>query len=135
MHLYPARALERAMKIKEVITRAMSGNINWIQAAEILGMSDRQLRRWRKQWGKHGYNGWQRRLGLRPCTGREPRTQAERQPLYMATSIYKDEPQIPYLCSVLLCCPTIRKLLTTKLATTALISPENRTIQRIAERV
>jgi len=28
------------MKIKEVITRAMSGSINWIQAAEILGMSD-----------------------------------------------------------------------------------------------
>lgn len=37
MPLYPARALERAMKIKEVITRAISGKINWIQAAEILG--------------------------------------------------------------------------------------------------
>jgi hypothetical protein len=44
MPLYPARALERAMKVKEVITRAMSGQINWMQAAEILGMSDRQLR-------------------------------------------------------------------------------------------
>jgi transposase len=57
MHLYPARALERAMKISEVITRAISGKINWIQAAEILGMSDRQLRRWRKRWDKHGYDG------------------------------------------------------------------------------
>jgi transposase len=57
MRLFPARALERAMKIKEVITRAMSGTINWIQAAEILGMSDRQLRRWRKRWDKHGYDG------------------------------------------------------------------------------
>ena len=57
MLLYPARALERAMKIKEVITRAMSGTINWIQAAEILGMSDRQLRRWRKRWDKYGYDG------------------------------------------------------------------------------
>jgi len=46
MPLYPVRALERAMKISEVITRAISGKINWIQAAEILGMSDRQLRRW-----------------------------------------------------------------------------------------
>jgi transposase len=45
------------MKIKEVITRAMSGAINWIQAAEILGMSDRQLRRWRKRWDKYGYDG------------------------------------------------------------------------------
>ena len=44
MPLYPARALERAMKISEVITWAISGKINWIQAAEILGMSDRQLR-------------------------------------------------------------------------------------------
>ena len=43
MPLYPARALERAMKISEVITRAISGKINWIQAAEILGMSDPQL--------------------------------------------------------------------------------------------
>ena len=27
MHVYPARALERAMKAKEVITRALSGEI------------------------------------------------------------------------------------------------------------
>ena len=45
------------MKIKEVIARAMSGAINWIQAAEILGMSDRQLRRWKNRWDKHGYEG------------------------------------------------------------------------------
>jgi transposase len=57
MALYPARALERAMKISEIITRAISGKINWMQAAEILGMSDRQLRRWRQRWDKHGYNG------------------------------------------------------------------------------
>ena len=40
MPLYPARALERAMKIKEVITRAMSGQINWLQAAEM----------WQRTW-------------------------------------------------------------------------------------
>ena len=45
MPLYPARALERAMKIKEVITRAMSGQINWLQAAEIIGITDRSMRR------------------------------------------------------------------------------------------
>jgi transposase len=55
MHVYPARALERAMKAKEVITRALSGEINWMQAAEILGMTDRHLRRWRKMWEKYGY--------------------------------------------------------------------------------
>ncbi len=50
MPMYPARALERAMKVKEVIMRALSGQINWMQAAEILGISDRQLRRWGKRW-------------------------------------------------------------------------------------
>jgi hypothetical protein len=55
MSLYPARALERAMKIKEVITRAMSGQITWLQAAEIIGISDRSMRRWRKRLGTGGY--------------------------------------------------------------------------------
>ena len=78
MHLYPARALERAMKIKEVITRAMSGAINWIQAAEILGMSDRQLRRWRKRWGKHGYDGLFDRRARRPSPKLVPLADVEK---------------------------------------------------------
>ena len=57
MPLYPARALERAMKIKEVISRALSGEINWIQASEIIGISDRGMRRWRKRLDKEGYEG------------------------------------------------------------------------------
>lgn len=72
MHLYPARALERAMTIKEVITRAMSGQINWIQAAEILGMSDRQLRRWRQRWETHGYDGLFDRRTQQPSPKRVP---------------------------------------------------------------
>ena len=32
--LYPPVALERAMTIREVVLRAMSGEITWIQAAE-----------------------------------------------------------------------------------------------------
>jgi len=55
MASYPARAFERAMKIKEVITRAMSGQINWLQAAEIIGISDRSMRRWRKRLASGGY--------------------------------------------------------------------------------
>jgi transposase-like protein len=54
------------MKISEVITRAISGKINWIQAAEILGMSDRQLRRWRRNWDKYGYGGLFDRRTRRP---------------------------------------------------------------------
>jgi len=78
VHLYPARALERAMKIKEVITRAMSGKINWIQAAEILGMSDRQLRRWRNRWSKHGYDGLFDYRTRRPSPKRVPLADVEK---------------------------------------------------------
>ena len=77
MALYPARALERAMKIKEVITRAISGKINWIQAAEILGMSDRQLRRWRKRWDKYGYDGLFDRRTQQPSPKRVPMADVE----------------------------------------------------------
>jgi len=77
MPLYPARALERAMKIKEVITRAISGKINWIQAAEILGMSDRQLRRWRKRWDKYGYDGLFDHRTQQPSPKRVPMADVE----------------------------------------------------------
>jgi hypothetical protein len=78
MPLYPARALERAMKISEVITRAISGKINWIQAAEILGMSDRQLRRWRNSWDKYGYGGLFDHRMMRPSPKRVPIGEVEK---------------------------------------------------------
>ena len=78
MHLFPVRALGRAMKIREVIARAMSGRINWIQAAEILGMSDRQLRRWRNRWSKHGYNGLFDYRTQRPSPKRVPLEEVEK---------------------------------------------------------
>ena len=54
MELYPGRALERAMKVQEVILRAIGGQINWMQAAEILGYSDRTVRRWRMRYEQRG---------------------------------------------------------------------------------
>ena len=54
MSLYPARALERAMKIQEVILRAASGKIRWMQAAEILGISPRSLQRWKQRYEEAG---------------------------------------------------------------------------------
>jgi transposase len=66
------------MKIKEVITRAMSGKINWIQAAEILGMSDRQLRRWRNRWSQHGYDGLFDYRTRRPSPRRVPLAEVEK---------------------------------------------------------
>ena len=70
MPLYPPRALERAMKIKEVITRAMSGQINWLQAAEIIGITDRSMRRWRKRLEVQGYEGLFDRRWRRPSAKR-----------------------------------------------------------------
>jgi transposase len=70
MPLYPARALERAMKIKEVITRAMSGQINWMQAAEIIGISDRGMRRWRRRLSEGGYQELLDRRTRRPSAKR-----------------------------------------------------------------
>jgi transposase len=66
MGLYPAWALERAMKVQEVILRAMSGEILWMQAAEIIGISDRSMRRWRQRYEDHGYDGLFDRRSQRP---------------------------------------------------------------------
>jgi hypothetical protein len=48
---YPPDAVEHAMKVHEVIMRALNGQLSWIQAAEILGRSPRSIRRlrWRLQ--------------------------------------------------------------------------------------
>jgi hypothetical protein len=50
MDSYPKAAVERAMKIQEVLLRAMARKITWWQAAEILGFSDRHLRRIRERY-------------------------------------------------------------------------------------
>ena len=70
MPLYPPRALERAMKIKEIIMRAMSGQINWLQAAEIIGITDRSMRRWRKRLSTGGYESLLDRRTRRPSAKR-----------------------------------------------------------------
>ena len=46
--LYAAAAVERAMKVQQVIMQALSGAISWVQAAEILGLEPRSVRRWRE---------------------------------------------------------------------------------------
>ena len=57
-------AWERAMKVQEVILRAMAKRITWWQAAEILGMTERSLRRWRRRYEQYGYDGlFDRRRG------------------------------------------------------------------------
>jgi transposase len=72
MGLYAARVLERAMKVQEVILRAVSGKILWMQAAEILGISDRSMRRWKQRYEEQGYDGLFDRRRQRPSPKRVP---------------------------------------------------------------
>jgi transposase len=78
MGLYPARSMERAMKFQEVILKAMSKQITWTQAAEIVGMSDRNMRRYRNRLEKGGYDGLMDRRTRRPSPKRVPMAEAER---------------------------------------------------------
>jgi transposase len=57
MESYPRAAMERAMKVQDVMLQAMAKKITWWQAAEILGISDRHMRRWRERYEEEGYNG------------------------------------------------------------------------------
>src|SRR3984893_11169794 len=72
MQSYPRAAVERMMKIQEVILRAMAKKITWWQAAEILGITDRQMRRWHWRYREYGYDGLlDRRVG-QPSPQRVP---------------------------------------------------------------
>ena len=72
METYPRAAVERAMKLQEVILRAVAKKITWAQAAEIIGIRDRQMRRWKQRYEEFGYDGlFDRRLG-KPSPKRVP---------------------------------------------------------------
>src|SRR5579885_755480 len=77
MESYPRAAVERAMKVQEVILRAMAKKITWLEAAHIAGMSDRQMRRLRWRYENYGYDGLlDRRRGV-PSERRVPLALAE----------------------------------------------------------
>ena len=46
---YSGAARERAMTVQEVMLKALSGEIHWFRAADILGFSPRTLRRCRER--------------------------------------------------------------------------------------
>jgi len=56
MQLYSEAAVERAMKVQDVILRAVAKQITWIQAAEILGVSPRHMRRWKEKYEQFGFH-------------------------------------------------------------------------------
>jgi len=47
-------AVERMMKLQEVICPALAGTLSWLQAADVPGMQPRSLRRWRARYETGG---------------------------------------------------------------------------------
>jgi len=71
-------AMERAMKMQEVILRALARTITWWQAAEIAGISPRQMQRWKRRYEWGGYDGLYDRRRGQPSPRRIPLETVER---------------------------------------------------------
>lgn len=69
---FSAAEMEGMMKAQEVILKAAAGKLKWWEAAEIMGVTDRTMRRWRDRLKEHGYSGlWDYRK-RRPSPKRVP---------------------------------------------------------------
>ena len=86
MFSYSKTAVERAMKIQEVILRAMAKKITWWQAAEILGFSDRHVRRIRERYQEFGYESMFDRRRGQPSPKRVPLATVEK-----VLALYRDK--------------------------------------------
>src|SRR5215472_16148901 len=64
--------MERKMKVQDVLLKAMAKKITWWAAAEIVGVSDRTMRRWRERLEEHGYVGLADRRKGKPSPKRIP---------------------------------------------------------------
>ena len=65
------------MKLQDVLLKAMAKKITWWAAAEIIGVSDRTMRRWRERLETDGYSGLADRRKGRPSDKRVPLAQVE----------------------------------------------------------
>ena len=66
------------MKVQDVLLKAMAKKISWCAAAEILGVTDRTMRRWRERLEKNGYSGLADRRKGRPSAKRIPLATVEK---------------------------------------------------------
>lgn len=78
MESYPTAAVERAMKVQEVLLKAMSGQMKWFEAAEVIGVSPRTMRRWRMRLQHQGTDGLLDRRCRIPSPRRAPVAEVER---------------------------------------------------------
>ena len=82
---YAPGVVERAMKVQEVIVRALAGQLTWIQAADILQLSPRSVRRWRWRLERDGYDGLFDRRRRVPSPKRAPVAEVQR-----VLALYRD---------------------------------------------
>jgi transposase len=83
--LYSAAEMERMMKVQDVLLKAMAKKITWWAAAEIIGVSDRTMRRWRERLETDGYAGLADRRKGKPSAQRIPLATVEE-----VLALYKD---------------------------------------------
>lgn len=74
------------MKVQEVILRALAGKLKWWEAAEILGVTDRTMRRWRDRYDKCGYDGLYDYRKRQPSPKRMPLQTVEK-----VLALYRDK--------------------------------------------
>jgi len=74
---YSAAETERMMKLQDVLLKAMAKKITWWAAAEIIGVTDRTMRRWRERLETHGYSGLVDRRKGRPSDRQVPVAKVE----------------------------------------------------------
>ena len=65
------------MSVHDVLLKAMAKKITWWAAAEIIGVTDRTMRRWRERLEKNGYGGLADRRKGKPSGKRIPLAQVE----------------------------------------------------------
>src|SRR4051812_49657906 len=66
------------MKLQDVLLRAMAKRITWLEAAEIIGVCDRTMRRMRERLQEFGYDGLFDQRHRKRTTLRVPMETAER---------------------------------------------------------
>jgi transposase len=74
---YSAAETERMMKLQDVLLKAMAKKIRWWDAAEIIGVTDRTMRRWRERLETEGYSGLADRRKGKPSDKQVPVARVE----------------------------------------------------------
>ena len=74
------------MKLHDVLLKAMAKKITWWEAAEIIGVTDRTMRRWRERLEANGYSGLVDRRKAKPSDKRVPLAQVEQ-----VLKLYREE--------------------------------------------